>query len=112
MNRKTIQKIEAVTELQYCDRNCPCGENNRLMWISSSSTPFAWLPDWVNGVEPEAIYQWILESYSLIPELKQRMIDEKMRLFVVEDRSAIIARREAWLEAELAKRTDELKEIE
>jgi hypothetical protein len=112
VNRKTIRKIESVTSLKYCDRKCPCGENNRLMWIPSGDDTLDWLPDWINGVEPEAIYQWMLESFSDIPELKQRMIDEEMRLFVVEDRSAIIARREAWLEAELAKHTDELQEIE
>jgi hypothetical protein len=50
---KTV--ISRITGLNFCDRSCPCEENNQLWWFP---TP----PDWANGVDTFELWEWMVEN--------------------------------------------------
>ena len=54
--------IRRVTGMHYCDRNCGCGENNRLWWfpVGGGAVP-SWMPDWMNGGDTHEIWKWLVK---------------------------------------------------
>ncbi len=56
--------IHRLTGLNFCDRNCGCGENNELWWFpgGGSSTVAEWIPGWMNGCDTEEIWRWLVEN--------------------------------------------------
>lgn len=80
MNRALIRKIEEVTKLSYCDKDCYCDENDHLLWQNSGVDYPAWLPDWCNGIEPRDMYDWLFSQSQMNAEIRNAMIDARMRV--------------------------------
>jgi hypothetical protein len=56
-------KIHAITQLHFCDHQCPCGENNQLWWFPPSPLNCPdWLPSWMNGADSFEIWQWLVQN--------------------------------------------------
>lgn len=54
------KRIHEITGLNYCDRDCDCGENNQLWWVPVCGDP---LPEWVqefNGCDTFEIWNEIV----------------------------------------------------
>jgi hypothetical protein len=72
--------IACITGLVFCDRDCGCGENNRLWWLpcttgetrKEDAAPFrgdrvndhepAWVPGWMNGGDTHEIWKWLVKN--------------------------------------------------
>lgn len=56
--------ISRLTGLNYCDRSCPCGENNMLWWFPTPSHRGVpeWVPGWMNGVDTYEVWRWLVEN--------------------------------------------------
>jgi hypothetical protein len=57
--------IGRITGLNFCDRNCGCGDNNQLWWSpvppGCGNVP-EWVPEWMNGADTHEIWQWLVEN--------------------------------------------------
>lgn len=57
--------IAGITGLQFCDRDCGCGENNQLWWFPPGTgwrgLP-EWVPGWMNGGDTNEIWDWLVEN--------------------------------------------------
>lgn len=58
--------IRRLTGMNFCDRNCGCGENSRLWWfpVGCCTCRYAvpkWLPCWMNGATTEDVWQWLVK---------------------------------------------------
>lgn len=61
--RNFKSRIAKITGLNFCDRYCDCGENNQLFWSPVSQGPLPeWVPDWMNGGDPDEIWRWLVEN--------------------------------------------------
>lgn len=81
LSRKTITKIEDVTGLRYCDRNCPCGDNNHLMWWPANGPDRPeWLPGWMNGVDSSDVYNWLMQQALGNADIASRLVAANMRV--------------------------------
>lgn len=56
------------------DSGCP---NCWFVWAVTDMPE--WVPAWANGVEPESLYEWMLEGSSKNPVVHQAMKDAGMR---------------------------------
>lgn len=73
MNADTIQKLCQTTGLVYCDEDCPCGENSRLVhWTEDAPS---WIPDWANAVAPEELYSWMLKVRDSNANVQQALLE-------------------------------------
>jgi hypothetical protein len=68
------REIAAITGLNFCDRDCSCGENNQLWWFPTPSGRGVpeWVPDWMNGVDSYEIWQWLVENDRVPPKRRGR----------------------------------------
>ena len=63
--KKTIREL---TGLQFCDKNCDCGEdkNNQLWWFPPGQYAGRylpeWVPSWMNGADSYDIWRWLVEN--------------------------------------------------
>ena len=66
VDRACIRALEAFTGLVYCDEDCFCGQNDRTLKVISGHDMPAWVPAWMNDIEPAAVERWLLsdESYA------------------------------------------------
>lgn len=58
------REIGSITGLNYCDRECGCGENNQLWWLPTpdrSGIP-DWVPGWMNGIDSFEIWRWLVAN--------------------------------------------------
>jgi hypothetical protein len=63
--------ISRLTGLNYCDRECGCGDNNQLWWFpcdpgSRHGVP-QWVPGWMNGADTDSIWSWLVENDRDVP---------------------------------------------
>ena len=56
------QIIAEKLKLSFCDRDCGCGENNQLWWYEVGRTDLDKIPDWMNGVTTEEVWEWLIET--------------------------------------------------
>src|SRR4051812_21425909 len=60
--RRWKHRIHELTGLNFCDRTCGCGENNRLWWFPVTAAGLRqmpdWVPGWMNGGETFEIWKW------------------------------------------------------
>lgn len=57
-----LQLIARVTGMNFCDRYCDCGQNNRLWWFPVGGGHVrSWVPGWMNGGTTEEIWEWLVE---------------------------------------------------
>lgn len=57
------QLIHRATNLNLCDADCGCGENNGLWWYPvCGDDPPAWVPDWMNGADTHEVWQWLAKN--------------------------------------------------
>lgn len=55
--------IRRITGLQFCDRECDCGETPSYLWYKQTpSGSKEWLPGWMNGVTTEDVWKWLVEN--------------------------------------------------
>lgn len=67
------REIAAITGLNYCDRDCGCGENNQLWWSSvPGSTSPDWVPGWMNGADGHTIWRWLVKHGKVPPRRARR----------------------------------------
>lgn len=60
--RDLIRRLCDVTGMNYCNKDCDCGDNAELMfWPVGGEVP-EWLPDWTNGTGYMEVYNWLLEA--------------------------------------------------
>lgn len=68
--------IRRLTGLNYCDRDCDCGENNELWWFpvttSGREAMPAWVPGWMNGADTFSIWRWLVEKGHAQPAQKRK----------------------------------------
>lgn len=57
-------RINRITGLKFCDRDCGCGENNQLWWfpVQQGYSPPAWVPGWMNGADSFEIWRWLVKN--------------------------------------------------
>jgi len=80
MHKQTILKMCKVAGVEYAKSGDPDAPD-WLIWLDwpcEESTP-AWLPDWVSGVPPEELYEWMLEQSATVPAIHDAMVDGGMR---------------------------------
>lgn len=67
------REIAAITGLNFCDRDCGCGEANGLWWFSTPrSTSPEWVPGWMNGADSHEIWRWLVENGKVPRKRKRR----------------------------------------
>lgn len=57
--------IKKITGLNFCDRDCDCGENNQKWYFPSGSLRQnmpEWVPGWMNGVDTYEVWNWLVEN--------------------------------------------------
>lgn len=59
--KRTIRRI---TRLNFCDRDCGCGENSQLWYFPTPNSDGVpdWVPGWMNGVDSHEIWRWLVEN--------------------------------------------------
>lgn len=50
-----------------------------LIWMYHYDDAPSWLPDWVNGVPPEELYEWMLEQSATVLAIREAMLAAGMR---------------------------------
>jgi hypothetical protein len=63
--RNWRMKISRITGLNFCDRNCDCGENSELWFYPpglESRDMEDWVPCWMNGADTNDIWNWLVEN--------------------------------------------------
>ena len=58
----TPEEIADATGLVYCGPECDCGQNSGLMYFPVAGHAKPRVPEWMNGVPPEDVEQWLIEN--------------------------------------------------
>lgn len=80
MHKQTILKMCQVVHMEYIKSDDPDCPGCWFIWDdwSIASMP-DWVPVWANGVEPEALYEWMLKQSECDPVINKAMSDGGMR---------------------------------
>lgn len=54
--------ISDITGLNFCDKQCGCGEANAHWWFPVCGQPEDWVPGWMNGVGTDEVWDWLVEN--------------------------------------------------
>jgi hypothetical protein len=61
MTRRDL--IARVTGMNFCGRDCGCGENSQLWFFPAGADGVRrWVPSWMNGVETAVVWEWLVEN--------------------------------------------------
>lgn len=78
MHRQTIEKMCSVANVTY-DKSGDPDAPDWFIWIDDVNTVAPWVPSWANGVNPESLYEWMLEQSETNFVIHQAMKDGGMR---------------------------------
>lgn len=80
MHRQTIDKMCKAAKMDYAPSGDPDSPVCWFIWDNCNILDMPkWVPSWANGVNPESLYEWMLEQSATNPEIHKAMKDAGMR---------------------------------